>query len=337
MAPQRLTVGRDGLGVHAAADAGVAGAAGLRGLARSLADARRPCRRAAGRGRARLGPARLSAPGAAAARRRHRDRRAPRRRGAGRRSTTCCALPGRRRLHRRRGRSLRVRPARTSCSTPTSAGCFARVIARRAVPAGRGRPRAERDAGRPRCCPPTRRAAAWAVATMELGALVCTARAPRCDECPVADLCRWRAAGYPAYDGPARRGQAWRGTDRQCRGRLMAVLRDATRARAEVGARPRVARCAAARARARRPGRRRSASSRSANGHASRLPDRGRPGRGRQLHRERSARSVATRSWRGLGLVVERPVEEHAVERRVDQARPTAGASAARRHPERCR
>jgi A/G-specific adenine glycosylase len=74
---------------------------------------------------------------------------------------------------------------------------------------------------------PVRDAHRWAAATMELGALVCTARAPRCDECPVADLCRWRAADYPAYDGPARRGQAWHGTDRQCRGRLMAVLRDA--------------------------------------------------------------------------------------------------------------
>ncbi|WP_332662405.1 A/G-specific adenine glycosylase [Aeromicrobium sp.] len=74
---------------------------------------------------------------------------------------------------------------------------------------------------------PVRDAHRWAAATMELGAVVCTARAPRCDECPVADLCRWRAAGYPAYDGPARRGQAWHGTDRQCRGRLMAVLRDA--------------------------------------------------------------------------------------------------------------
>ncbi|NRQ48572.1 A/G-specific adenine glycosylase [Aeromicrobium stalagmiti] len=67
----------------------------------------------------------------------------------------------------------------------------------------------------------------WAAATMELGAVVCTARSPRCDECPVASLCRWRAAGYPAHDGPARRGQAWDGTDRQCRGRLMAVLREA--------------------------------------------------------------------------------------------------------------
>jgi len=75
---------------------------------------------------------------------------------------------------------------------------------------------------------PVRDAHRWAAATMELGALVCTARSPRCDECPVADLCRWRAAGYPAHDGPARRGQAWHGTDRQCRGRLMAVLREAT-------------------------------------------------------------------------------------------------------------
>ena len=74
---------------------------------------------------------------------------------------------------------------------------------------------------------PVRDAHRWAAATMELGALICTARSPRCDECPVADLCRWRAADYPAYDGPARRGQAWHGTDRQCRGRLMAVLRDA--------------------------------------------------------------------------------------------------------------
>lgn len=70
-------------------------------------------------------------------------------------------------------------------------------------------------------------AATWAVAVMELGALVCTAAAPRCGDCPVADRCAWHLAGHPAYAGPPRRGQAWAGTDRQCRGRLMAVLRDA--------------------------------------------------------------------------------------------------------------
>jgi A/G-specific adenine glycosylase len=66
----------------------------------------------------------------------------------------------------------------------------------------------------------------WAVAVMELGALVCTARTPRCDDCPVVALCAWQRAGRPPYDGPPRRGQTYAGTDRQCRGRLLAVLRD---------------------------------------------------------------------------------------------------------------
>ncbi|ANS78838.1 A/G-specific adenine glycosylase [Serinicoccus hydrothermalis] len=69
-------------------------------------------------------------------------------------------------------------------------------------------------------------AATWSVAVMELGALVCTARAPRCGECPVAGRCAWLRAGSPAHDGPARRGQAWAGTDRQCRGTLLQVLRE---------------------------------------------------------------------------------------------------------------
>ncbi|HET7355863.1 MAG TPA: A/G-specific adenine glycosylase [Nocardioidaceae bacterium] len=66
----------------------------------------------------------------------------------------------------------------------------------------------------------------WAVGVMELGALVCTATSPGCGRCPVADLCAWRAAGSPPYDGPPRRGQTYAGTDRQCRGRLLAVLRE---------------------------------------------------------------------------------------------------------------
>jgi A/G-specific adenine glycosylase len=70
-------------------------------------------------------------------------------------------------------------------------------------------------------------AARWAVAAMELGALVCTARSPRCVDCPVIDICAWQRAGRPAYDGPPRKGQTYAGTDRQCRGRLLAVLRHA--------------------------------------------------------------------------------------------------------------
>lgn len=70
-------------------------------------------------------------------------------------------------------------------------------------------------------------AATWAVATMELGAVVCTAARAACERCPVTDLCAWHAAGRPAYDGPARKVQDYAGTDRQCRGRLLGVVRDA--------------------------------------------------------------------------------------------------------------
>jgi A/G-specific adenine glycosylase len=69
----------------------------------------------------------------------------------------------------------------------------------------------------------------WAVAVMELGALVCTAANPRCDACPIVAQCAWHAAGRPAYHGPPRRGQTYNGTDRQCRGRLLAVLRESDR------------------------------------------------------------------------------------------------------------
>jgi A/G-specific adenine glycosylase len=73
-------------------------------------------------------------------------------------------------------------------------------------------------------------AARWSVAVMELGALVCTAASPRCADCPVARHCAWLAAGRPeAPDGAGRsrgRTQRYDGTDRQCRGRLLAVLRD---------------------------------------------------------------------------------------------------------------
>ncbi|MBZ4323172.1 A/G-specific adenine glycosylase [Streptomyces huiliensis] len=70
-------------------------------------------------------------------------------------------------------------------------------------------------------------AARWAAASMELGALVCTARTPVCGRCPIAARCAWRAAGSPEHDGPPRRGQTYAGTDRQVRGKLLAVLREA--------------------------------------------------------------------------------------------------------------
>jgi len=100
-------------------------------------------------------------------------------------------------------------------------------------------------------------AARWSVAVMELGALVCTAAGPRCGGCPVAADCAWLAAGRPtlatetggsagiagvagavgaagvtieaagAAGAARRRTQKYEGTDRQCRGRVLAVLRAA--------------------------------------------------------------------------------------------------------------
>jgi A/G-specific adenine glycosylase len=70
-------------------------------------------------------------------------------------------------------------------------------------------------------------AARWAVAVMELGALVCTARDPRCSACPLAERCAWQSDGQPAYGGRRRPPQGFAGTDRQVRGLLLAVLRDA--------------------------------------------------------------------------------------------------------------
>ncbi|MBR2579689.1 MAG: A/G-specific adenine glycosylase [Cutibacterium sp.] len=72
------------------------------------------------------------------------------------------------------------------------------------------------------------RAAKWAVASMELGALVCTARSPQCEVCPIRDSCRWVIDGKPD-NAPARRGQPWKGMDRQCRGVIMDVVRNSPR------------------------------------------------------------------------------------------------------------
>ncbi len=61
---------------------------------------------------------------------------------------------------------------------------------------------------------------------MELGAIVCTARAPRCDQCPLAEVCAWRGAGYPPYDGARKTVQKkFEGSDRQVRGLILAELR----------------------------------------------------------------------------------------------------------------
>lgn len=64
-------------------------------------------------------------------------------------------------------------------------------------------------------------------AAMELGALVCTSRAPRCEACPLSDRCAWRAAGYPDTGDTRVKQARYEGSDRQARGAVLRVLRDA--------------------------------------------------------------------------------------------------------------
>jgi A/G-specific adenine glycosylase len=70
-------------------------------------------------------------------------------------------------------------------------------------------------------------AARFSAALMELGAVRCVAKRPRCELCPALPVCAWHAAGQPEYTGPSRPVQRFAGTDRQVRGRLLDVLRDA--------------------------------------------------------------------------------------------------------------
>jgi len=72
---------------------------------------------------------------------------------------------------------------------------------------------------------PDKKAHLWAAATMELGALICTAKKPLCGRCPVADKCQWRSLDYPSSER-VKRSQSWHGTDRQCRGTIVQALRD---------------------------------------------------------------------------------------------------------------
>ena len=72
-------------------------------------------------------------------------------------------------------------------------------------------------------------AAVFNAATMELGAVVCISRAPRCEACPIKDACAWRAAGYPDTGDTRRKQARYEGSDRQARGAVLKALRDAER------------------------------------------------------------------------------------------------------------
>jgi len=91
-------------------------------------------------------------------------------------------------------------------------GNVARVLARLAA-----RPWSPRDPAGARALwalatslVPMRRPGDWNQAVMELGATVCTPRAPRCGACPAAPLCRARTLGRPEDYPPAARRRAAR-------------------------------------------------------------------------------------------------------------------------------
>ncbi len=71
----------------------------------------------------------------------------------------------------------------------------------------------------------------WNQAVLDLGAQVCTKRAPRCGSCPIAGSCAWARTDYAPPDpaqgsaGTTRPQAVFTGSDRQGRGRLVQALR----------------------------------------------------------------------------------------------------------------
>ena len=104
-----------------------------------------------------------------------------------------------------------------------------RVLARAVDGRSQPGPPAKRDLSAMAAVLPANDADAAVVnaAAMELGAVVCTARAPRCEACPLAHACAWRAAGYPDTGDERRRQARYEGSDRQARGAVLRVLREA--------------------------------------------------------------------------------------------------------------
>lgn len=108
----------------------------------------------------------------------------------------------------------------------------ARVLARAAA----GHPQTRRQAqSLAESLLPSGRAAEWGQSLMDLGARYCTARAPRCEACPVAAACSWRLARADDPDGAtdpaattaarARPQGVFAGSNRFHRGQLVDALR----------------------------------------------------------------------------------------------------------------
>lgn len=75
-----------------------------------------------------------------------------------------------------------------------------------------------------------RRAPVWAAASMELGALICTAKNPLCGQCPLRTTCVWFSLGQPGNSDKPRPQTKYEGSDRQERGRILRALRSSDEA-----------------------------------------------------------------------------------------------------------
>ena len=78
---------------------------------------------------------------------------------------------------------------------------------------------------------------AWNQAMLDLGATICRPGRPRCEKCPVTEVCAWRGEGDDPAVGSAgvSGGQSrFAGSDRQGRGRLVAALRTGPVAESEL-------------------------------------------------------------------------------------------------------
>ena len=104
-----------------------------------------------------------------------------------------------------------------------------RVIARAVAGRSQPGPPSKKDLAAMEALLPEKQqdAATMNAAMMELGAVVCTARAARCDACPIAHVCAWRAAGYPDTGDLRRKQATYEGSDRQARGAVLQALRAA--------------------------------------------------------------------------------------------------------------
>ncbi|MBT1177316.1 A/G-specific adenine glycosylase [Bifidobacterium callimiconis] len=88
--------------------------------------------------------------------------------------------------------------------------------------------RAERDLAADVLPADTAESVTWNQSVMELGAVVCTAKKPLCESCPVSEECAFLKAGLPGLgEKRTRPRQRFQGTDRQVRGIVLGALREA--------------------------------------------------------------------------------------------------------------